>query len=587
MKAVILATAEPSLALPLAKSCPSAILPVLNRPFLEHTIRFLAGLGLEEIALVFRAQENQIPHHLGNGAEMGVRLRYVPEERPGGTGGSLRPLVDFLQGDIFLVISGSTFLWGRDISRDISQAIALHRERGAVATVLMNPQEKGPILETVEDMPSGKVQELHIIYPETDRRKLLRFTGMFICNPKLLQFIPPEDYFDMVEQLLPTLYLRGDHVRIHPVHENGRRVVESVQDYYWLNHGLLADPMFSASPNVLDRHYTRTADNLWIGKKVKIAPTAYVLGPVVIGDNCEVRSHAQIIGPAVLGPETVVGERALLRESITWKGVTLEAGSRASYCVFESSCVLKKGEEAQRRVVTKEPLTVGDMNLVSLPGDEFESVSFLPAVSPPLLKRWLFQAAKRAIDLIGSALGILICLPLFAGVSIGIKMTSEGPVFFTQRRCGRGGKEFGMIKFRTMVVDAHKMQKALQAKKAVDGPMFKFHNDPRVTPLGRFLRMTSLDEFPQLFNVLKGDMSFVGPRPLASTEMRFHSTWREARLRVKPGITGLWQVNGRSRSRFHDWIRYDIEYVTRQSLTLDMKILAKTAKAVIKMTGAY
>ncbi len=575
------------MALPLAKSCPLAMLPVLNRPFLEHTVHFLASLGLEEIALVFRAQESQIPDHLGNGAKLGVRLHYVPEERPGGTGGSLRPLVDFLQGDIFLVISGSTFLWGRDIFRDISQAIALHRETGAVATVLMNPQERGPILETVEDMPSGKVQELHMIYPETDRRKLLHFTGMFLCNPKLLQFIPREDYFDMVEQLLPTLYLRGDHVRIHPVHENGRRVVESVQDYYWLNHGLLADPMFAAGRNILDNHYVRMADDLWIGRNVKIAPTAYVLGPVVIGDNCEVRSHAQIIGPAVLGPETVVGERALLRESITWKGVTLEAGSRASYCVFESSCVLATGKEAQRTVVTKAPLALGDMNLVSLPGEGFGRSNFLPAVSPLLIKWWLFTAAKRAFDFIGSALGILTCLPLFATISIAIKMTSEGPVFFTQRRCGRGGKEFSMIKFRTMVVNADKMQKELQAKKAVDGPMFKFHNDPRVTPLGRFLRMTSLDEFPQLFNVLKGDMSFVGPRPLASTEMRFHSAWREARLKVKPGITGLWQVNGRSRSRFHDWIRYDIEYVARQSLLLDFKILVKTAWAVIKMTGAY
>jgi len=144
-----------------------------------------------------------------------------------------------------------------------------------------------------------------------------------------------------------------------------------------------------------------------------------------------------------------------------------------------------------------------------------------------------------------------------------------------------------MYKFRTMVEDAEKLQEQLRDNNIVNGPMFKMENDPRVTRTGVFLRKTSLDELPQLFNVLKGEMSLLGPRPLKMEEMAFSPSWRNIRLSVKPGITGLWQVEARSSGLFHEWIKYDIYYVKHDSLWMDITILFKTIKGVLKKTGAY
>ena len=191
------------------------------------------------------------------------------------------------------------------------------------------------------------------------------------------------------------------------------------------------------------------------------------------------------------------------------------------------------------------------------------------------------------MDIVLSAIGIILLFPFFLLIAIAIKIDSPGPVFYIQKRCGIRGKFFGMVKFRTMVANAEKLHRELIPKKETDGPMFKISNDPRVTRLGRKLRNTSIDELPQLFNVLKGEMSLVGPRPLIMDEMKFSPSWRETRLKVKPGITGLWQIQGRSEAPFHDWIRYDVYYVKNQSLWLDIKILFKTIKVVLKKVGAY
>jgi lipopolysaccharide/colanic/teichoic acid biosynthesis glycosyltransferase len=194
---------------------------------------------------------------------------------------------------------------------------------------------------------------------------------------------------------------------------------------------------------------------------------------------------------------------------------------------------------------------------------------------------------KRLVDFAVAAIGLVALLPLLVVVAFAIKLTSRGPVFFRQRRCGRGGREFRMLKFRTMVKDADRMQAELKPLNEVDGPMFKIENDPRMTPLGRILRRYSIDELPQLWNVLKGEMSLVGPRPLAAREMQFCPAWRDARLKVRPGVTGLWQVSGRSKSSFHDWIRLDIEYVRERSAFLDFRILARTLQVVLRGLGSF
>jgi len=190
---------------------------------------------------------------------------------------------------------------------------------------------------------------------------------------------------------------------------------------------------------------------------------------------------------------------------------------------------------------------------------------------------------KRLLDILCSFLLLVISIPLFFIIAILIKIDSKGPVFFLQKRCGKDGREFNMYKFRTMVKDAETLKKRL--KNEMDGPMFKLKDDPRITVIGGILRKLSLDELPQLLNVLKGEMSLVGPRPLADEEMVGDDIWREIRLSVRPGMTGLWQIMGRDSGKFSDWITYDTEYVQKRSLFMDIKILFLTITTVLCNKG--
>jgi lipopolysaccharide/colanic/teichoic acid biosynthesis glycosyltransferase len=194
---------------------------------------------------------------------------------------------------------------------------------------------------------------------------------------------------------------------------------------------------------------------------------------------------------------------------------------------------------------------------------------------------------KRAIDVIGAIAGLVVLLPLFLVLALAIKLTSRGPVFFKQLRSGRGGKPFVMYKFRSMRADAEAQKAFLLDANEHDGPAFKIKDDPRVTTVGRFLRRTSLDELPQLWNVLRGDMSLVGPRPLPCAESAACSAWQRRRLDVTPGLTCIWQVSGRSLISFADWARMDLRYIRSLSLQQDLKLIFWTVPAVILGKGAH
>jgi lipopolysaccharide/colanic/teichoic acid biosynthesis glycosyltransferase len=193
---------------------------------------------------------------------------------------------------------------------------------------------------------------------------------------------------------------------------------------------------------------------------------------------------------------------------------------------------------------------------------------------------------KRAIDIAGAAMGLLLLAPLFVVVAAAIKLTSRGSVFFRQKRSGLGGREFMMVKFRSMVMDAEARKSELMALNEQDGPAFKIKNDPRTTALGRLLRRTSIDELPQLWNVLRGDMSLVGPRPLPCNETAACQGWLRRRLDVTPGLTCIWQVRGRSKVSFSEWVRMDVQYIRSRSLGGDMKLLLQTVPAVVSRRGA-
>jgi lipopolysaccharide/colanic/teichoic acid biosynthesis glycosyltransferase len=224
---------------------------------------------------------------------------------------------------------------------------------------------------------------------------------------------------------------------------------------------------------------------------------------------------------------------------------------------------------------------------------------FYPDPSQLSLRKKISRISKRSIDILGSLLGLLIFSPVFLIASIAIKITSAGPVFFRQERVGKGGKSFKIYKFRTMTVKSDESEHREYMKQFIHGQaeavkdetnghkVFKLANDARVTPIGKFLRKSSLDEVPQFINVLLGDMSLVGPRPPIPYEVKEYSLWHRRRvLESKPGITGYWQIEGRSMTSFDGMVRMDINYINNRSTLFDLKVIIKTPLALLTSKGA-
>ncbi len=188
----------------------------------------------------------------------------------------------------------------------------------------------------------------------------------------------------------------------------------------------------------------------------------------------------------------------------------------------------------------------------------------------------VYEFTKRLIDIIASTCGLIILFPILVIVAIAIKIESKGPIIFFQDRVGLNGIKFKMYKFRSMVVDAERYREKLLEQNEMNGPMFKIKNDPRVTKVGKFIRRTSIDELPQLLNILKGDMSLVGPRPSLPKEVEKFSPWMLERLNVKPGLTCYWQISGKNDIQFEDWMKLDIKYVKERGILLDLRLVIRT-----------
>ncbi len=219
---------------------------------------------------------------------------------------------------------------------------------------------------------------------------------------------------------------------------------------------------------------------------------------------------------------------------------------------------------------------------------EFVPGQSLPlfAVRPPVFEGWDF-IVKRSFDLIVSTILVVLISPLLLLIALMVKLTSPGPVLFRSRRAGIGCRTFDCLKFRTMYSDAEEKQSEVEHLNETDGAIFKVKNDPRLTPSGKFLRRFSLDELPQLFNVLRGEMSLVGPRPLPLRDFNHMDEWHKKRYLVLPGVTGLWQVSGRSELNFDEMVRLDFLYLEQWNVFLDLSILVKTVPAVLRRRGAF
>jgi lipopolysaccharide/colanic/teichoic acid biosynthesis glycosyltransferase len=304
------------------------------------------------------------------------------------------------------------------------------------------------------------------------------------------------------------------------------------------------------------------ASSLHTGTDVRVHPSASVVGPVVLQDGAEIEEAATVIGPTVVGPGGRVGTRATVAQCVIGAGQVVIPGATLRHRFFAGDLE----EDRERATGPRVPGAVED----------WERPTFGLSTEPA--RRSFYPTLKRAMDAMVATVGLVLLAPLGLLVAALIKLESKGSIHFGHLREGLGGRPFRCWKYRTMITGADVQQRKLARQNQVDGPQFKMDRDPRRTRVGRFLTTTNLDEIPQLWNVFVGQMSLVGPRPSPFRENQVCIPWREGRLSVRPGITGLWQIcrHDRHKGDFHQWIYYDLLYVRNLSLWLDLKIMALT-----------
>jgi lipopolysaccharide/colanic/teichoic acid biosynthesis glycosyltransferase len=308
-----------------------------------------------------------------------------------------------------------------------------------------------------------------------------------------------------------------------------------------------------------------------VGDGHVIAPTARLLGPVVLHAHVRIGAHATIVGPALLGAGAQVASGGVVAHALVGPQAQVPPGRTLRDCVWYND--IDHRSQGPRRASYRARL-----ERLGVSPDATRAIDGGAAVPPRWPLRW-----KRLVDAVAAAVGLALLAPVFLLIAVLIRVGSRGPIFYRGEREGVGARPFRCLKFRTMRVGAHEVQHLLKAQDKLDGPHFKLDGDPRVTRLGRLLRATNLDELPQLINVLRGDMSLVGPRPSPFRENQICAPWREGRLSVRPGLTGLWQVCRRDRASgdFHQWIEYDLLYVQQASPLLDLKILIATVLTLV------
>lgn len=233
--------------------------------------------------------------------------------------------------------------------------------------------------------------------------------------------------------------------------------------------------------------------------------------------------------------------------------------------------------------IVRMPVPLPRLSIATSHVEDLDGTPVVSLLSGP--RSAMALAVKRGIDLIGGSLGLAVLAPLLAGIALAMKLSDGGPILYRQERVGLQGRRFMVVKFRSMVVDAERLLADLREYNEISGHAFKMTADPRITRLGRFLRKSSLDELPQLWNVLRGEMSLVGPRPPLPTEVAAYDVWHRRRLSMKPGMTGLWQIEGRHEPEFDQWVEKDLEYIDRWSPWLDIQIIVRTIPAMLRTEG--
>lgn len=543
---------------------PKLLLPIANRPLLEYLAFVLGEVGVKRLLILAFAgsKDYEIEKAL---PRLSQDVEVMFQESPRGTGGSLKAAADRLGGDPFWVVHG-----GLLVQADLLKMLEHHRLSGTAATVgVVRLTEEAWHMERVQSDAEGRIGAIHRIHPLQERRSTLWPVGLYLFEPSVLDLIPSDKYFDLKEQLPAQLQSKGRPARVWEI-EGYCRLINSINDYVKANEDVLLGRV-SFPMGILDSGKESPARGGYLSHG------ALIKDPVALSPSARVDAGAMVIGPTSVGEDCHIGAQAVISECIIFPG------ARIGQAAYLSHCIIGEGVEIGNSACLHETMVLGDaagwdkevradFGLERSGGADRIRTIRMPQVGG----NQFYRVVKRVIDIVASALALSILSPLLLLIAMAIKIDTPGPVFFSQRRCGLWGKEFNMYKFRSMVVNAEELKTELMKINEVDGPMFKIISDPRVTRVGRILRATNLDELPQFWNVLLGDISLVGPRPLAMEEMRLNPQWRDTRLSVPPGITGYWQIEAHDKVHFAEWIRCDIDYVRNFSFWLDMKILLRT-----------
>ena len=561
-RAIILGASPGTTHCPLAAIKPRHYWPVGGAPLMLPVFERLLGWGIESAVLSCpRATDSPAYAEMVREASRrtGLSVRIVDETRPAGSAGAVRSLAPFAQDEHVLVITGtplsSNYLyWDLDLSG--------YWEPGVHASLAVLSDE----LEQAS------------IPVEIGYRQGIRSAGLWILGPEALRLIPDEGHLSIDEQLLPQIEDSGGSIKAVAV---------------GCLHGPLRDSDFqSARDRMLGEvDGVRSAC-------AEVHPEAILTGEISIGPGVRIEAGAVVEGPASIGAGSVIRAGARVSKSVLWDRVVIYPGAQVDDAIVTDDAVVRSCGRLERAMLISAldykryrallqakdqswgaPVLVSSRNATGIKShngtrciSESKSGSGLDAVSAFI---------SRTMDIVLAVVVLVLSAPVLLLAAVAIKVQSRGPLVYKQTRSGRGGRPFTMLKLRTMVVDAHEQQHALRVNNEVDGPMFKIDRDPRITRIGAILRKTCIDELPQLINVLRGEMSIVGPRPLTDHEMSIVGSWRDIRLQVRPGITGLWQVEGRSTLSFGDWIYHDIRYITNRSLALDIRIIFKTVLIVL------
>ena len=567
MKAVILAGGLDFPKCPLDLVLPRALFPLAGRAAIRHVIAFLRGFGADALAVCANGKTTRIRDYLQSQHDLDVPVHYSEDRHPRGPAGCLKDVAALLGTGPFVAVSGDMLL-----DFDLRLALEAHRRGGASVTMVVGAPPRAASPCEVRLRPGTRqVESVRRHFDRNIDPSQLSPWNCFIMDPACLAYVPERGFCDIKEQLIPALQADGRLVEAFV--PSGRCARVGPFSEYLKLHG---EAMLGTWP-VRDglRGYRQRGPNVWVHPSAKVEAGARLMGPVVVGRGARVSARAYLQGPVAVGHGSRIDAGARVCRSVIWDDATIASGADVDGCVVANraevqlnSCLRGASVLASRAIrghrVSRAP--VADPEATTETGH---------TARPRRLRA--YQAIKRALDILGAAVGLLITVPLYPFIALAIKLNSRGPVFYGQRRQCQGGRPFTCLKFRTMSDGADQMR--AQIGNDVDGPQFKLRNDPRITRVGRLLRKTNLDEIPQLWNVLLGQMSLVGPRPLPPDENAICREWREARLSMKPGLTGLWQVRRspcRGEGDFQEWIRYDMQYYWERSVTVDLAIISET-----------